>query len=261
MYDIGILGGMGSKATSLLLDLIINYQDARSDQEYLDVAVMNKASIPDRTSFLIGDTEHSPLNKLREGLNELEKVGVQKIVIPCNTSHYFYKDLQKACNAYIINMVDNVLRYIKALSEKPMKVMVLGTIGTSRFSIYEINNFSQQINIVYPTLEDGKRVHTIIYQVKDGVMEPRAMAIELDKIISQYNDKHNIDYFILACTELSVLKKDLKHNEKIVDALELLALTSIIMSGAKVKEASCQYDIEKIKYISKVQMDDYRNAK
>lgn len=40
MYDIGVIGGMGPKATSILLDKIVDFTKATCDQEHPSIIVL-----------------------------------------------------------------------------------------------------------------------------------------------------------------------------------------------------------------------------
>ena len=54
MEKLGIIGGMGPAATARLLSRIVELTAADRDQDHLDVTVLNRPSVPDRTAFLLG---------------------------------------------------------------------------------------------------------------------------------------------------------------------------------------------------------------
>lgn len=248
MYDIGILGGMGSKATALLFQLIVENTGAICDQDFLNIIVANKADIPDRTAFLLNQTDKSPLPKLKEGLSELTCLGASNILIPCNTSHYFYDEMARATDTYILNMVSNSLSYIK-YSLLPKKVIILGTLGLVQLQIYDKNN-SFDLDISYPSTEECNKIHQIIYNTKNSTLQLLELATELDGVISDILAKENSATVLLACTELSVLKPLLTQKENIVDALELLALAAIYLSSKKPLVNKLCYDYKLIRSIA-----------
>ena len=148
MYDLGIIGGMGSKATATLFDLIVDNTLALKDQEHLDIVVLNKASFPDRTKSILTGKVELLETQLKETVKQLNGLGVKNIAIPCNTTHFLFNDLQAVSNANIINMVQKTLEYV-ALSGATKKVCVLGTLGTVESKIYEAFNVFG-LEVFYP---------------------------------------------------------------------------------------------------------------
>ena len=87
-YDLGIVGGLGPLASSLLYETITKNTNANVDQDHLNICLLSHASIPDRTAFILGKSVDNPYPYLLEDCKTLEKMGVKKISIPCNTSCY-----------------------------------------------------------------------------------------------------------------------------------------------------------------------------
>ena len=107
---IGILGGMGTQAgLDFCNKLAIQYR-GKIDQDYPLFFLYNKSNIPGRPESIGKTTEalsnrfeniaskkkyEKVLKSLIEGCKKLEKAKCKFIVIPCNTAHYWYEDLQK----------------------------------------------------------------------------------------------------------------------------------------------------------------------
>ncbi len=68
---LGIVGGLGSLASSHLYDLIIHKTLVKCDQDHIDMVIFNHASIPDRTSFILGKSDQSPLPELKKDVEML----------------------------------------------------------------------------------------------------------------------------------------------------------------------------------------------
>ena len=94
---IGVLGGMGTEATAYFYNRLVSLDDAKSDQEHLKVLLYNNSKIPDRTDYIINKV-NNPVKELLDSVILLENAGVDFIVMPCNTSHYFYNELQRSIN-------------------------------------------------------------------------------------------------------------------------------------------------------------------
>ena len=57
---VGVIGGVGPQATAYFLDMVVRLTDAARDQDHLDMVVLNHASIPDRTAFILGESDEDP---------------------------------------------------------------------------------------------------------------------------------------------------------------------------------------------------------
>ena len=142
---IGILGGMGTQAGLDFCNKLAVLNRGKIDQEYPLFLLFNKSNIPGRPES-IGSQTKDLLNKstnrtskkkyknvfksLLEGCKLLEKNKCKFIVIPCNTAHYWYDDLQKKIKIPIINMPKEVFKFTKKTCKKNSKIGLLATEGT-----------------------------------------------------------------------------------------------------------------------------------
>ena len=79
---------MGAEATSYYYDQVVRHTAAACDQEHIDMVVLSKSTMPDRT-LAIKTGEHAKLlATMKECAQALESLGCAHIAIPCNTSHY-----------------------------------------------------------------------------------------------------------------------------------------------------------------------------
>ena len=99
---IGVIGGLGPKATTYFMDLVINNTISECDQDNVDLLVCQFSSIPDRTSFILGNSDNSPVPEMIKCARILEREGCKYIVIPCNTASYFFDEVQSRVNSKII---------------------------------------------------------------------------------------------------------------------------------------------------------------
>ena len=51
---LGVIGGIGPAATALFFQRVVEYTNVGCDQEHLDIDILNRPSIPDRTDYLLG---------------------------------------------------------------------------------------------------------------------------------------------------------------------------------------------------------------
>lgn len=210
-YDLGIVGGLGPLASSLLYEMITKKTKAKKDQDHLNIALLSHAGIPDRNAFILGYSTEDPFPYLLNDCKLLEKIGVKMIVIPCNTACFFHKRLQNEVNVKVSNIVKQTVKYISKNGYK--KVAILATEATIKCNLYQNELKKNGIDCVCPK---NDLVMKIIFDyVKKGKKVPRKL---IDDIVKDLN----VDGYILGCTELSIVKRDLKLNKFFIDPMEIL---------------------------------------
>lgn len=204
---VGILGGMGPKATADLLDKIVDLTPAKKDQDHIHIIVDNNPKIPDRTSYIMGKGEN-PIGALLETAVRLRNNGVDFIIIPCNTAHYFYDKLVEAVEIPFINMIEEVGKHILDEFGK-CKVGLLATTGTYEGKVYEKYLNQLGIDVLVPEDEIKDMVLDLIYKVKAG--ERKFKIEELNCILKGFKEQE-VKVVILGCTELPLVFNPIKDN-------------------------------------------------
>lgn len=229
----GVLGGVGPLATIYFADLVVKMTDAKTDQEHIAMVILNHSSIPDRTEYIMDKSKPNPLPVMVGDAKMLEDDNCDYIVIPCNTAHYFYDEIQKSVNVPIINILEETVKYCEETIPDVKKIGVLATDGTIKSQAYQNIIQKHSLECVIPSEEDQKSVMNIIYnQVKAG---KTVDIFEFHRIIGELK-KSGCDAIVLGCTELSIIKKDFEIvREDIVDSMECLARASIKACGKKLK--------------------------
>jgi aspartate racemase len=141
------------------------------------------------------------LKSLLQGCRLLEKNKCKFIVIPCNTAHYWFDDLQKKINIPIINMPKEVFKFTKKNCKKNSKVGLLATEGTLKTGVYD-KIFNKDYDLIQPSQNQQKKsVNKAIKLVKMGNVKAAAKAIQpaINELIKMKCKK-----IILGCTELPI---------------------------------------------------------
>lgn len=227
-FKLGILGGLGPMSTVLFFQMVVEFTRAKRDQEHIDIIIANRASTPDRTEFIIGNSGDNPLDTLMPDARMLEGQGVDLIVIPCNTAHYFFEKIQECVSTPMLNMIDETMRYIKA--NKYKKVGILATTGAIKAGIFQQHCLRNQIEFHLPSeSQQSVLMNTIYEQIKSGRLTNQRHGI--DGIVADFH-RNGCDCVILGCTELSLIKKELDLSyASLVDPLEILAIRTVIACG------------------------------
>lgn len=244
MEKLGVIGGMGAEATSYYYDQVVRHTAAACDQEHIDMVVLSKSTMPDRT-LAIKTGEHAELlATMKECAQALETLGCAHIAIPCNTSHYFYNQIQSFTKVPIIHMPRESVRYALAgavmgecefdpnlsmPSEPVRKIGIMGTDGTVGAGVYGRECEAAGVEVVYPSEKRQADVMSLIYDDVKAGREPDMD--KFDRVMWEFA-RSGCDRVILACTELSVLQKYREMPEITLDAMDVLVRESIIRSGA-----------------------------
>ena len=228
---LGIIGGMGPKATAIFFNNIVDKTDAQTDNEHIEIAILNNTKIPDRTEAILNNNHGQILQELLRSIRELESLGVHHIAVPCNTSCYFLDKLQMQTQIPLINIVrETVMHIAKLANGKNVKVGVMATDGVIRTELYKKELEKNNFTYVATTPHVQKLIMNLIYnQIKKT---GKGNIADLEYILESLSQA-GCDYIILGCTELSYFPAcyDLPNN--VVDALEILTKVSIEMSGYK----------------------------
>ncbi|MDW7672900.1 MAG: amino acid racemase [Bacillota bacterium] len=228
---LGILGGMGPKATSVFFDKIIEYTISKRDQDHIDILILNHATLPDRTSTILEHREEQFLELIEKDIRLFELAGVSNIAIPCNTTHFFHSKMQEMTEINIINMVNETIKEIYAKYGESSKIGILATNGTINSGVYseECKKYNLELHVPEEAMQE--KVMKIIYEDVKGDLD--ADPTELEAIINELVYKENCVCVILACTELSCIQISYKTKKYCIDAMEVLIKKSIILSGKK----------------------------
>ena len=221
---IGILGGMGTQAGLDFCNKLTVLNRGKSDQKYPLFILYNKSNIPNRPENI--KKYYNVLKSLIKGCLLLQKNKCKFIVMPCNTAHYWYEDLQKNIKIPIISMPKEVYLHTKKKCKKNSKIGILCTEATLKTNIYN-KYFDKNFKILSPKKSlQRKNVNQAIKFVKMGKVK------EAEKIIRpavNYLIKEKCKKIILGCTELPIaifafksLKK-IKESKVFIDPNLLLA--------------------------------------
>jgi aspartate racemase len=223
---LGILGGLGPMSTVYFCELLNRHTAAVRDADHIDMLISSRATTPDRTAYILDKTAPDPLPVMLAEAHRLERAGVDLIVVPCNTAHYFYDGLREGCNTPILNIIDETCAHLARTNIKAFGL--LATEGTIRSGAYERFCAPRGLTCLTPTEEEQKIISDIIFgQIKQN--KPVDMAA-FDGVVESLRSR-GCEKIVLGCTELSLLKKEGLDDELFVDSLDVLAHRTILACG------------------------------
>lgn len=226
MKRLGIIGGLGPMATAYFFQLIIEMTDAGKDQEHIEILIHNRPQIPDRTNYILGNSDENPLPELIKIGKGLVRQGAEVVAMPCVTAHFFQQMLEEEIQIPVLNAITETAEYLNM--EKIQKVGIMATDGTVESKLFQSILEENGIGCVLPEREAQEDVMHLIYQnVKAG----KAMEMDrFERVSKQLFDK-GAEVILLGCTELSMAKKDHGIGKGFLDVLEVLARKAVLTCG------------------------------
>ena len=207
---IGILGGMGTQAGLDFCNKLAKLNKGKTDQQYPLFVLYNKSNIPGRPENL--HKYNKVLKSLLDGCKFLEKNKCKFIVIPCNTAHYWFDDLQKKTKIPIVSMPKEVYMHSLKICKQNSKIGILATEGTLKTGVYN-KFFDKYFRLINPNKSVQKNnVNKAIKLVKMGRIKDAEKSIRpaVNSLIKMKCSK-----IILGCTELPIAIFAFKSFQKI----------------------------------------------
>jgi aspartate racemase len=232
---IGVLGGIGPLATVRFLERVVRLTDAERDQDHVDLVVLQHATVPDRTEFLLGRSDDDPGVVLAADARRLAAWGVTAIVLPCNTADAFRDRLLAAVDVPVVSIVERtVTAALTGGAGEGGAVGVLATEGMVAADVYGREIAARGARQVLPSDDDQRSVTEIIYdQVKRGrPSDADALRRVVDRLRAAGARR-----VVLGCTELSVAASEhgLLSDPAVVDSVETLAADTVRRAGRRLR--------------------------
>jgi len=213
MKTIGILGGLGPKTTSNLYLEIVNSDEFK---EYPNILISNVCFSKKLDEQIIKNQQNANLmlSPIIQSINQLIKLGIKDIILPCNTLEDLVPKIKKKIKVNLVTPVEETVKELFKLKIK--KIGLLATSKTQELKIYEKK--LKNLKIIYPSKKDQKKVSKIIYKIISNTAEKRDKKF-LEKIIQDFK-KIGCEKVVLGCTDISDL---IQKNSFIIDSFSLLA--------------------------------------
>ncbi len=223
---LGILGGLGPMATVYFYDMLVRHTKATCDQDHLDVIINSRASTPDRTSYILGQSTENPFDIMARDAQRLVTFGADVLAIPCNTAHYFYDRLNETISVPILNMVEETV--LEAKARGCCRVGILATSGTVQTGTYSRMCERHGLEFVCPDESHQQDLMNVIYgDIKQGKRPDMARFFAVADSLK----REGCTRVILGCTELSIIKKDEQLDAFYIDSMSVLAKNAITTFG------------------------------
>ncbi len=214
---IGILGGIGPESTgNFYLNLISTLQKnglINSNTDFPQI-IINSIPAPELIYEKITDKD---LELYIKGLKELDKFGVDFIVMACNTIHLFHEKLQREVKTPILDIRKELKDF---LIKKGIKsIAVLGTPMTMNQGLYKFDEFKY----LDPEESDARLITDAVFNFNKGFEKEKQ--IKIIENIARMCVGRGAEIIVLGCTELSLMLGDIDIPK--IDTMEILSAAVI----------------------------------
>jgi aspartate racemase len=227
---VGILGGLGPEATVNLMQRLIRLTPAVDDIDHIRCIVDNNPKVPSRIKAIIEGTGESPARCLADMARRLEAWGVDFLVIPCNTAHYYHPDVQAAVRIPVLNLIQLVVDMVVERIPGVHKAALLASPAIRITGLYEGPLRDKSIEAIYPGPFEQEQLLDIIKEIKAGRTGEDVRKTFADVVANAA--AQGAEVAIVACTELGVIA-DQTFPLPVFDAAEILAeeIVAIVKHG------------------------------
>ena len=227
MKRLGVLGGMGPAASAEFMVRLVAQTPAKQDQDHIPTILWSDNTVPDRsTSMRNGDNK--PLPYLLSGIQGLVSAGCNLIVIPCNTAHLWFSEMEKQASwhANIVHIVDSVADALRDVNVIDSKIGVMGTQATVELGLYQYRLNKLGWECIVPTkLEMDTLVQPAIDLIKANQIE--AAHTMLMTVIHSLIGR-GATAVVLGCTEIPLaIRESQQDNIPLINSIDSLVKNAI----------------------------------
>lgn len=208
---------MGPAATADFLAKLVRATPVEGDWDHIPVIVRSFPQIPNRSDAILHGGE-SPLPAMLNGVRWLAATNVDAIAIPCNTAHYWYRELQDAVDVPIFHIADAVCAALRRRGIGADRMALFATPGTLKAMIFEEKLRTAGSTLLPSDPIDVEQIDAAIRAVKAGQLD---IGDSLLREVSAREVARGTALILLGCTELPLLPS--AHSSLYLDATEALA--------------------------------------
>lgn len=231
---IGVLGGMGPLATVDFMQKVLDATPSTSDQDHVPMLVSSVPQIPDRTAAFRGDGQ-SPVRAMVTNALRLTRAGAGLIVIPCNTAHLWFEELQSYIRRPMLHLVDGALEDAVRISGAGVSVGLLCTDATLASGLYV--NRTRHLTDASGVQWSLPTASEMLELVMPGINAVKSGELDVGRThllaAAQALVKRGAQVLILGCTEIPLVLDDENSPAPVVDATASLARRTVAWSMAQ----------------------------
>ncbi len=225
---IGILGGISYKSTIEYYERILRTNYEKNMDYYYPEVVIFSLDFQKFTDFENENDKDKYIEYIMEGINSLEKAGVEFILMAANSPHAVFEELERQSNVPLLSIVKVTAE--KAKQEGMKKLLLLGIKFTMQSSFYQDACKRLGIVVIVPTEDEQDDINRIIFEeLVIGIFNNESK-IKLLEIIGKYK----VDGVILGCTELPLILNQKDTDAKLFNTMKIHVKAALNLFYSKI---------------------------
>ena len=149
-------------------------------------------------------------------------MGADILAIPCITAHFFHKELEERIGLPVIHAIEETVSYLE--KENVSGIGILATDGTIKSGLFQDALKHHGMRSFIPKEDSQKKLMEIIYhEIKAGAGVNMSLFFQIARELFD----QGAEVVLLACTELSLIKKDYDLPAGYLDVMEILARKAV----------------------------------
>ncbi|MEN8405274.1 aspartate/glutamate racemase family protein [Acinetobacter seifertii] len=224
MKTIGLIGGMSWESTTLYYQQMNRTVQDKLGKLHSAKVILSSVDFQEIAALQSKGLWQEAGEYLAQQAINLEKAGVDCIVLCTNTMHKVAPQIEEAITVTFIHIADATAKEI--LRQNIRKVALLGTAFTMEQDFYKARLQDHGIEVIIPNETSRKTVHHIIYDelclgVINPVSQQKYMTV-VEELIAE-----GAEGIILGCTEICMLIGDVKFSVPLFDTTTIHAKEAV----------------------------------
>lgn len=218
MKKLGILGGMGPESTLLYYKEIANGFKKKDEKGYFPELTIETVNMYKMLAYCTENKYDFLTDYLLQGIHNLERAGVDFVVLASNTPHVVFDTLEKKANIPLLSIVEPVCKEVMMNGLK--NVAWLGTNFTMTQPYFKKMFLENDITVTVPDTEKRAFIDKVIAEeLEFGIVNPNSKKM-IDSIIQEMILSEGVEAIILGCTELPLMYSKQAFSVPIFDTLK-----------------------------------------
>lgn len=227
---VGVIGGLGPVATLDFFDRVLKRTRAINEQDHLRLIIDNNTKIPDRNAFSRGEGP-SPADALAASARGLQQAGAEVIVMACNTTHAWEKDIRAAISVPFLSIIDETVKVVADL--RPEAVGVLAGDACVAAGLYQNALQAAGVTCIMPDANTQKSLMELIYRIKSGDTGDTSRRVAAT--IARKLEAQGAEVIIAGCTEIPIVLTADDIDGELVNSTDVLVERTIVFAGGELK--------------------------
>jgi len=212
---IGILGGISHESTTKYYELILKkYFEEFNDYYYPEIVILS-LDFQKFTDFEDRKDMAGYVSYIMQGINRLEKAGVDFIIMAANSPHAVFETVKQKANVPMLSIAEITAEQAREQGLK--KLLLLGIKFTMQSSFYQNVCHAKGIEVITPDNDEQDVINSIIFDelcIGNFTEEARRGLLEII-------DNYDVEGVILGCTELPLILNQEDSNKRFLNTMYL----------------------------------------